>query len=497
VTGPSETPRPLSLVGHLKELAGHSAIYGSQDVAVQLINLGLTPLYLLVLTTADYGVIAILFTFSTVAKVVFRFGLDSGFFRIYYDLDSDDERERLSGTVALFAAAASSTLFVLVVVLAPLLLRLLGLAGAQARAPLLLAAADVYAGTFAFIPLHLLRIQGRARTFAAVNVARNLLNTILKVALVLGGFGVTGVLWSDFLATAALAAGLLPMLLRHARPAFSSRLLKEVLAFGLPKAPHGLMVQALNLADRVILVRFQPLSVVGIYDKAYSLGAGVKFGLTPFETAWQPFVLKRLRTPEAPRILAGVVTYAAAGFVALALGIALFGRELLMALTFTRPAFWAGAPVIPVVVLAYLMHGAFLLVSIGIGIEKRARYYPMITAAAAATNIGLDLVLIPAYGMMGAAWATVAGYLVMASLGGFISHRLYPIPLEGGRLMRIVLAAIACYALSRLAPEGLAAAIAVKAGLLAVFAASLVAIGVLRWPAGGIVEGTFITGERR
>ena len=48
--------------------------------------------------------IAILFTFSTVAKVVFRLGLDSGFFRVYYDLDSDEERERLSGTVALFAA---------------------------------------------------------------------------------------------------------------------------------------------------------------------------------------------------------------------------------------------------------------------------------------------------------------------------------------------------------------------------------------------------------
>jgi Na+-driven multidrug efflux pump len=131
-----------------------------------------------------------------------------------------------------------------------LLLRLLGLEGTQAKVPLLLAAADVYAGTFAFIPLNLLRIQGRARTFAAVNVGRNLLNTALKLAFVLTGFGVTGVLWSDVLATTALAVGLLPMLLRQARPAFSTTLLREVLAFGLPKAPHGLMVQALNLADR-------------------------------------------------------------------------------------------------------------------------------------------------------------------------------------------------------------------------------------------------------
>jgi len=475
-------PSPLSLAAHLKELFGHSAVYGSQDVAAQVINLALTPLYTWILTTADFGIIALLFTFSTVAKIAFRMGLDSGFFRIYYDLDSEEERARLAGTVALFAAGVGTALFLLIVLSAPILLRALGLDGAQARTPFLLAAADVYAGTFAFIPLSLLRIRKRAGTFAAVTVARNLGNTVLKVILVVTGFGVTGVLWSDFLATLGMSLGLLPILLRSARPAWSSSHLREVLAFGLPKAPHGIMVQALNLADRVILRHFQPLSVVGIYDKAYALGAGVKFGLSPFETAWQPFVLARMRMADAPRLLARVITYAAAAFVSLALGVALFGRELLMALTFKNPSFWAGAVVIPVVALAYLFHGFFLLTSIGIGIEKRARYYPMITAAAAGANIGLDLLLIPRWGMMGAAWATVAGYLVMAGLGGWLSHRLYPIPLEGGRLAALLAAAIGVYLLSTLLPAAMVTALVLKAVLFAAFALALVAAGVLRGP---------------
>jgi O-antigen/teichoic acid export membrane protein len=480
---PTPPPRP-ALAAHLKELFSHSAVYGSQDVAAQVINLALTPVYTnpRFLTTADFGVIALLFTFSTVAKIAFRMGLDSGFFRIYYDLDSEEERERLAGTVALFAAGAGTALFLLIVLSTPLILRVLGLEGAHARTPLLLAAADVYAGTFAFIPLSLLRIRKQAATFAAVTVARNLGNTVLKLVLVVSGFGVTGVLWSDFLATAGMSVGLLPILLRSTRPAWAGRHLREVLAFGLPKAPHGIMVQALNLADRVILKHSQPLSVVGIYDKAYALGAGVKFGLSPFETAWQPFVLARMRMPEAPALLSRVITYAAAAFVSLALGVALLGRELLMALTFKNPSFWAGAIVIPVVALAYLLHGFFLLTSIGIGIEKRARYYPMITATAATANIGLDLFLIPRYGMMGAAWATVAGYFVMASLGGWLSHRLYPIPLERGRLGALVAAAVVVYLVSTLAPAALVASLVVKSALLAAFALSLVATGVLRWP---------------
>lgn len=478
----SASPDRRPLLFHLKELGSQAAIYGSQDVAGQVINLLLTPLYTWILTTADYGVIAVLFTFSTAAKVVFRLGLDAGFFRIYYDLDSEEERARLAGTVALFSAVTSTALFLLVIVTSPLLLRVLGLETPHARTLLVLAAADVYAGTFAFVPLTLLRIQGRARTFAAANVARNLANTALKVALVLGGFGVMGVLWSDVLATAGLALGLLPVLRRHARPAFSRPLLGGVLAFGLPKAPHGLLVHALNLADRILLARYQPLDVVGVYDKAYALGAGVKFGLSPFETAWQPFVLARMRQPDAPQMLARVITYAAAGFITLALGIAVFGREMLIALTFKNPAFWTGAPVIPVVVLAYLLHGGFLLTSIGIGIEKKARYYPMVTLASAAANIGLNVALIPRFGMMGAAWATVAGYGLMAALGAYISHRLYPLPIEWRTLSAISAAALVTFFLSTLAPTAFLSALAVKAALLGLFALVLARTGLLRWP---------------
>ena len=496
MTAPSTSAARVPFSAHLKELIGQAAIYGSQDVAAQVVNLLLTPLYTAILSAADYGVIAILFTFSTVAKVVFRMGLDAGFFRIYYDLDAEEERARLAGTVALFAAALSTVLFLAIVLFSPRLVAALRLPGENARMLLLLAAADVYAGTFAFVPLALLRIQGRARTFAAVNVARNLGNTLLKVTFVLAGFGVPGVLWSDFLATAGVALGLAPLLVAHARPAFSPRRLREVLAFGLPKAPHGLMVQALNLADRLILGRYRTMDVVGIYDKAYALGAGVKFGLSPFETAWQPFVLARMRMPDAARTLARVVTYAAAAFLGLGLAVAVFGRELLMALTFKNPSFWAGAPVIPVVVLAYLFHGAFLLTSIGIGIEKKARYYPLVTATAAAANIGLNLALIPRFGMMGAAWATAAAYALMAALGGAISQRLFPIPLERGRLLQLASAAGLLYAASTFAPEALLPALAVKTLLVALYLLPLAAAGLLRRPGGGIVDDTLIAGER-
>jgi O-antigen/teichoic acid export membrane protein len=324
-------------------------------VLANVVNLLLIPLYSSVLTVQDYGYLALLLLFSTVAKVVFRLGLDAGFFRVHYLLDDDGERRKLAGTVALFSALFASLLFAAVVLLrGPLTSVLLG-ADAPSRSWVVLAAADIFLGTFAFVPLNLLRIQDRPGHFSAFSLGRHAVNTVLKVVFVLQGHGVTGILWSDLLATALFSLALLPTLRRGARLALSREHLRDVLAFGLPKVPHGILVQALNLADRKILDLFVTLAEVGMYQMAYTVGGGVKFALSAFEPAWAPFVYAQVKKDDAPRTLARVVTYAFAGFTATGLAVAVLGRELLIVLTPRNPAFWPAAPVIPWVALAYVL----------------------------------------------------------------------------------------------------------------------------------------------
>jgi len=129
--------------------------------------------------------------------------------------------------------------------------------------------------------------------------------------------------------------------------------------------------------------------------------------------------------------------------------------------------------VIPVVACAYLFHGVFLLTSVGIGVSKRARYYPMITAVVAVVNVAANFLLIPRFGMMGAAWATLASYAVMAAMGAVISQRLFPIPFERGRMGAFAAGAAVVFALGRMGPAGLASAVAWKAALVAVYAAAV------------------------
>jgi O-antigen/teichoic acid export membrane protein len=167
LTAAENLPRP-SLSSHLRKLAAHSAVYGAADVFTNVVNFLLFPLYTSYLSPTDYGHLALLLTFGTVAKILFRLGLDAGFFRVHYDLDGAEAQRRLAGTVALFAVGYAGALFALVALAAGPLTRVVLGAEAPSRTWVVLVAADLFVGTFAFVPLNLLRIQDRPALFCAI-----------------------------------------------------------------------------------------------------------------------------------------------------------------------------------------------------------------------------------------------------------------------------------------------------------------------------------------
>ncbi len=464
------------LLAQLKTLFRHSAIYGAADVFGTLINFLLLPTLTRHLTLTDYGTLGILLLLGVTAKILFRMGLDTAFFRIYYEQRNERDRKVFTTTILATASVIGIGLFALSTVLAEPISRLL--LGSDQSKLIVLVTADTLLMGFAFVPMNLFRIEERAGYFTAATVFRNSLNVALKVLLVVRGWGVEGVLWSDVVSSSFFVLALLPTLSRNLGLGYSTKMLKGALGFGLPKVPHGLAYQALNLADRKILDHFTTRAEVGLYHVGYMFGTGIKFFLSAFELAWSPFVYSLLTQRDAAQTLARLATYVAAVFVGAGLLIAVLGRELLVLMT--ADTFHAAYPVIPVIVLAYLIQGLFTLTSIGIGISKKTYYYPVLTLAAAFVNITLNFTLIPRLGMMGAAWATVGGYVVMAALGYRFANRHYPIPFEWTRIGVIALAGGVAFAASRAAGEPSLSSVLIKIGVLAFYPAALLLFGFFR-----------------
>lgn len=465
----------------LKKLAQHSAIYGVADVVPYLINFLLLPIFTTYLSPANYGALGILLLFGVLTKILFRSGLDSGFFRIYYEQKTDEDRKLLATTLFTTAFAISATLFTLCVVFAgPLSRWLLGddLSQSQIATWVVLVAADTLLNTFAFVPMNLFRMQEKPTSFTVMTLIRSFVNIGLKVILVVSGWGVAGVLWADVAASLVFVLALSPTLVRNLARGFSVPMLRSAAAFGLPKVPHGLAHQILNLSDRKLIELFISLSAAGLYHIGYMMGTGVKFFLSAFELAWGPFVYAQLDKPDAARTLARLATYAFATLVGCGLLNAVFGRELLFLMA--KPEFHAAYPVIPIVVLAYMTQGLYALTSIGISISKKTMYFPVMTLSAAVVNVVLNILWIPRFGIEGAAWATVAGYGLMAVMGIYFGNKHYPIPFEWSRLARIAMAAALAYLVSTLAPLEWQLAIPIKLGASLVFPAAMFAFGFFR-----------------
>jgi hypothetical protein len=79
-----------------------------------------------------------------------------------------------------------------------------------------------------------------------------------------------------------------------------------------------------------------------------------------------------------------------------------------------------------------MAYAAYIVMAIGVGRAKRTQFNWAITGAAAAVNVTLNLILIPAYGIMGAAVATVGAYVVMFLGMTWYAQRVFPCRTSGG-----------------------------------------------------------------
>jgi len=142
-------------------------------------------------------------------------------------------------------------------------------------------------------------------------------------------------------------------------------------------------------------------------------------------------------------LLGGILTYFVLVGMFVALGLSVLSKEVLMVMA--TPPFYGAYKVIPLIALSYVLYGCYFVFNPGMLIAKKTKYAAPIVGAGAVMNLGLNYLLIPNYGMMGAAVATVISYL-MLPIGLFVlSRRFYPIKYEWGRVAKIFGAAALVY----------------------------------------------------
>ena len=156
---------------------------------------------------------------------------------------------------------------------------------------------------FTFIPFHVLRMEERTRTFSLLTLARSVMTIAVRLLLVIRlDMGVTGAYLADLIVTGVIMAVLVRWFVPLVRPLFSRGVLREALAFGLPRVPHAAAQQITASGDKLILAVFTTADAVGIYSLGVSVGLTQKLFLSAFESAWAPFYYATVKENDAPRV---------------------------------------------------------------------------------------------------------------------------------------------------------------------------------------------------
>lgn len=422
----------MALGAQLKRLARHSAIYGLGPLVSRILALFLLPLYTTYLSTGDYGRIETLIAASTVAVIVLRMGISTAFFRFYFDSKDAAYRTLLVRTSFWFTMTMATAGLVVAIVLAGPIADALRLGDHE---NLVIATAIGFWAQMNYEQLtSLFRVEERSVAFLAASLANIAITIGATLVLVVAlDQGPIGVIVGNFVGTLTVYLVLLGYRRYQLGLQFDRELLRAMNRFGMPLVPSALALWAINFVDRVFLAHYKDQAEVGVYSVAVRVSSAIVFLMVAFRTAWPAFAYSIEDEREARRTYAFVLTYVAYVTCWASAALGLLAPWVVHVLA-RNPGFHRASDAVALLSFAGAAYAAYTVMAIGSGRARKTRLNWVISGCAAALNVVLNVVLIPPYGMVGAAISTAAAYVAL--LAGMIlyAQRVYPVPYQWRRV---------------------------------------------------------------
>jgi O-antigen/teichoic acid export membrane protein len=435
----------------LKKLASQTAIYGLSSMVGRFLNFLLVPLYTSQFIPEEYGVVTVLYAMVGFVAVLLTFGMETAFFNF--------SRKDLATDKVYHTAFWS-------VVGAVLVFLVLGLPGAN-RVAKLIEYADhpEYIRYFVLIlaldaltalPFALLRKQNKAVRFAVIRMVNIFINIGLNLYFIQYGyeqfeagnlipgfdpeFGVGYIFIANLVASAVTLLLLLPQF-RTGRMKFDRRLFQQMLFYAGPLVIVGFAGMVNELLDRILLKYLLPVETadydIGVYGAFYKLSIIVTLFVQAFRFAAEPFFFDKASDVNAPKTYARVmhVFVGVCGFIFLA---TMLFVEDLSGLLIRREEYYEhpdAMNIVPVLLMANVMLGIYYNLSIWYKLSEKTLLGSTVALGGAVGTIVLNVLLIPVWGIMGSALATLAVYAGMTVVAFMMGTKHYPVPYNTIRIL--------------------------------------------------------------
>ena len=456
----------------IKKLAGQTAVYGISSIVARLLNYFLVPLYTTkgIFDLEQFGVITEMYSYVAFLVILLTYGLETTYFR-FSNNDKYGEKKVYSTIITLIT---SSTLVFII---------LSNIFDVQIAHRLGYPNHTEYITWFAIIvsldalssiPMAKLRYQNKAISFAFINLANVFINIGLNLFFLLycksnyesgntnwlidtfynPDIGVGYVFISNLIASICKFLLLSPKIIQS-KFSIDFKLVRPLLIYSLPLLLVGLSGQINETFDRAVMkhiyvengyTMLQAKEQLGIYGACYKIGIMMYLFIQAFRYAAEPFYFSKQKDKDAKDVYANIMKYFVMVCLVAFLGIVLY---LDVVKYFIRnEAYYVGLEIVPILLLAYVFWGVYYNLSFWYKLTNKTYFGAVISAVGALITIGLNFLLVPIMGYMGAAWATLVCYIIMAIISYFFGQKYYPVKFPLIRIGFYFLVALGIYLLA-------------------------------------------------
>ncbi len=453
----------------LKSLAKDTAIYGLSSIVGRFLNYLLVPLYTAVIPAASggYGVVSNVYAYTALILVFLTFGMETGFFR--FANKSDEDPRKVYANALIFVGGLSLLFVVLCIAFLSPLSEWIGYPDHPDYIAMMVCV--VALDSFQCIPFAYLRYKKRPVKFAAVKLL-NIVGTILLnlffllVCPVLYAHAPQSVSWFynpeylvGYIFVSNLLMSALQMLffipeLRGLSYRVDTKLLKRMVSYSFPILIFGVVGILNQTIDKMIYPylfddRHEGFVQLGIYSATSKVALVMAMFTQAFRYAYEPFVFGKNKDTDSRQMYASAMKYFFI-FSLLAFLSVMGYMDILKYMV--APDYWEGLSVVAIVMAAEILKGIYFNLSFWYKLTDETRWGAYFSLIGCGVILGLNVWLVPLYGYVASAWASVAGYGVITLLSYVIGQKKYPVSYPLRQMFVYLLIAAALYAGCQLIP---------------------------------------------
>lgn len=405
----------------IPKILQNSAIYTVIMVLQKGISFFLMPLYTAFLSPADYGVLGVVTSITSLLSVFITLGLQAAATRFYYKNNKDEEySKKVFGNVAVVILANS------------LLWGSVFIGGHKWIVDPIVGEIDYFPYVFVGIlniivtPMYLLYqnyLQARqdAAHYGINSLSCFILQVFLTVlSLTVFDLGVLGVLISQLITSIVFFIYVVIVFLKKQILKLERSILKDCFKYSLPLLPHNLANWSNGTLDKLLVNGIRSQSDAGMYNVGQQYGSMMAFVANAINQAYVPWFYEKVN--EGKQGLKRITQTADASICLIsliAIAMSLFAEEI-FSIMISNPAYDGVWRIVPCIVFAYVFQAIYFFF-VNVLFLKDTQVIFTITITAVAVNIGLNLLLIPELGFVGGAIACILTYFAKSIVALIIS----------------------------------------------------------------------------